>query len=326
MTAQEYLESKLNDLKMPLGFKVPADKEKLAEAIFKIVMSKKFRKYSANSELVEHIKNAIRVNIEDNKPINLTFLHGAYKLWRLEESPEVDWAELFSLAYYTNWLRPICEIYEPGVWFDFFVDDLIVPKIDNIDIKDIETYINSYQKLIDSLKAYQPPNFKMTITRVGDQFESPAAFDASLEKNVQKLQSTLPGGLPKLDERQLAMVELNVKTNADQLKDPKWREKVHLIHDGYMATKAEPGYHKNRPEKILVFSNLLPSGTVIAVGTTKDSVMKFWIGAGVLKPRDDSFRQIILSPSQLETAHFKWETVELGLPGKNFHKIRVLEE
>lgn len=325
MTTQEYIQSKLDDLCKPLGLRKPADDEQLAEAIFKIIMSKKFRKYSANLELIEHTKNAIRLSIKKREPINFTFFHGAYKLWRLDESPEVDWAELFALMYYTSWLKGICEIYEPGVWFDFFVDDLIVPKIDNIDLSDIKAYRESYQKLIDFLKQYQPVNFKMTITGVGEQFESPEAFERKLQEDIKRHAATLSGGLPMLSESQIAMIELNAKVTSEQKKDPKWREKIALMHDAYISiTKRETGYHF-MPNKIKVFTKPLPSGTVLAVGTTKDSVAKFWAGVGALKPRDGSYRQVVLSPKQLKVAKFEWEDVNMsGLNGKNFRKVRLL--
>lgn len=327
MKAQEYIQSKLNDLKQPSGIAKPANDEQLAEAIFKVLMSKKFRKYSANAGLIEHVKKAISLNIKNHEPINITFLHGAYKLWRLEESPEADWAELFALMYYSNWVKPICEIYEPGVWFDFFVDDLIIPKLDNIDPADIQAYIKSYQALMDFLKQYQPNNLKMTITPVGSQFDSLEAFDKSLQQNLEKLTAELPSGLPELSDSQRAMVELNTKATDEQLKDPKWREKVYHLHNAYMVTKGEPGYHKNRPDKILAFNQPLPSGTTISVGSTKDSIMKFWIGVGALKPKDNNYRQIILSPNQLEQLKFSFEDINIeGLSAKNFAKIRITKE
>jgi hypothetical protein len=325
MTAQEYIKSKLEDLRRPLALPRPANDDELAVAIYKFIMSKKFRKYSITPELDQHIRGAINLAVKNNKPVNFTFLHGAYKLWRLDEAPEPDWAELFSILYYSNWVKPICEIFEPGVWFDCFVDDLIVPKIDNIDPADIDKYLEVYKQIFDYIEPYQPPNLKMTYTRVGDQFESPAAFDTSLEKNIEAMKKELPNGLPVLDEAKRAMVELNTKPTKEQLTDPNWREKVALIHDAYMNTKAEPGYH-NQPSKIKVFSQPLPSGMVIAPGSTKDSVAKFWVGVGVLKPRDSEYRQIILSPSQLETAKYDWQDVELDIPGKNFNRIRVLNE
>jgi hypothetical protein len=326
MTPQDYIQTKLNELREPSSLPRPANDDELAELIFKSLMSKKFRKYSANPELIEHIKNAIHLNISKRQPINITFLHGAYKLWRLKESPEADWAELFSLMYYSNWVKPVCDIYEPGVWFDSFVDDLIIPKLDNVPIEDIEAYIKSYQALIDFLKQYQPSNLKMTITPVGSKFASTKAFDESLQRNLETLTAKTPGGLPELNDTQKAMVELNTKVTDDQSKDPKWREKVFLLHNAYMSTKAEPGYHKNRPEKIIAFTQPLPTGTTISVGTTKDSIMKFWVGVGVLKPHDDSYRQIILSPAQLAEANFSSVNIQiLELTGRNFKNIRVLK-
>jgi hypothetical protein len=325
MTAQPYIETKLEELKQPVGLDKPENIDELVEVVFRNLMSKKFRKYSANEELQKQVKNAIRLNVGKNEPINVTFLHGAYKLWRLEEAPEADWAELFSLMYYSNWVKPICELYEPGVWFDFFVDDYIINRLDNIPMSDVQAYINSYQSLIDFLKPYQPKNLKMTITTVGGQFPSEEAFDESLQKNLEKLTADTPGGLSELNEAQKAMVELNTKPTDEQLKGPQWREKVFHLHNAYMATKAEPGYHKGRPEKIMAFTQPLPSGTTISVGTTKSSIMKFWVGVGVLELKKESYSQVILSPGQLEKAEFTFENVNIeGLNGKNFKKIRVL--
>jgi len=319
MTAQEYIDSKLEELRKPSEALKP-DKEELVDEIFRLIMSKKFRKYSAKPELQEHMKSAIKLNVENNEPINLTFLHGAYKLWRLDEAPEVDWAELFALMYYSSWVKPVCAIYEPGVWFDFFVDDLIVPKLNNVDIKVVEDYLASYKKLMDFLKPYQPENLKMTYTTVGSRFNSPEAFEESLQKNMAATSKELP----VLTEQEKAMVELNTKVTEEQSRDLEWREKVFHLHNAYSQTKAEPGYH-NQPTKIKVFTQPLPTGMVMSVGTTKDSVAKFWVGVGALSPRDDSFRQIILSPSQLEKSNFNWEDMNIeGLSGKNFSKIRVL--
>lgn len=326
MNAQEYLQSKLDELKRPLGLPKPQNNEELESQILKALLSKKFRKYSANEELITHIKKAIHINVENNAPINITFLHGAYKLWRLDESPEVDWAELFSLMYYSNWVKLVCELYEPGVWFDFFVDDYIINRLDNIPMSDVQAYIDSYQYLINYLKNYQPSNLKMTVTTVGGQFASEEAFDKSLQNNLAKLTAGTPNGLPVLNDAQRAMVELNTKPTEEQLEDPLWREKVFHLHNAYMATKAEPQYHKNRPEKIIAFTQPLPSGTTISVGTTKDSIMKFWIGVGLLKPKNGSYRQIILSPNKLEFTKHVWHDVDLNISGKNFKKIRVLND
>lgn len=317
MNAEQYIESELEKLKQPLGLQPEEDVE---AQIVRFLLSKKFRKYSANEALIQHIKDSVHECVSKNQPINLTFLHGAYKLWRLEESPEADFAELFALMYYTKYVKPICEIYEPGVWFDFFVDDWIVERLDNIKPEEIAAYIESYQGVIDFLKPYQPSNFKMTITPVSSCFSSRLEFDNKIEEKL----SLLP--LPELPDSVRRMVELNVRLDDSQASDPEWREKTWRLHNAYLAVKGETGYHKNRLDKILVFNQPLPSGTSISLGTTKSSIAKFWVGAGALEPSGDSYKMIILSPSQIKTANFEWQNIDIDLPGKNFNKIRIIEK
>lgn len=327
MTAQEYIQAKLNELKSPLDMPKPTDKEDLIEVIFKLVMSKKFRKYSCNETLTKEIRTAIEISVNADKPINLTFLHGAYKLWSLDEAPEADWAELFSAMYYTSWLKQVCEIYEPGVWFDYFVDDLILPHIHTASLEDMRAYLKSYQAILDFLKDYQPKNFRMTITGVGDQFDSPEAFEEKLAADIKRMTESLPTGLPEVSEEHITMIDLNVEQTPELTSDPQWREKNALVHNAYVGmTKRETNYHW-QPDKIKVFTQPLASGTVIPVGSTKDSVVKFWVGVGALKPKQESFRQVILSVSQLNKSQFKMEEVQLPkLSGKNFKKIRVISE
>lgn len=324
MNPQQYIESKLEQLNQPLGLTQPQNDNELVDTIYGLVASKKFRKYSLTPEYSQHIRNAIAENVSNKQPINLTFLGGSYKLWRLEEAPESDWAELFSYIYFSRWAQPICSIYEPGVWFDFMLDDIIVAKLNNISETEVSTYRSSRDKLIDFIKPYQSPNFKMTITGVGDLFASREEYEEILAREYKKLSEELPGGLPVLSEAQLATTELNVKATPEQLADPKWREKVELLHMAYMSTKATTGYSQ-ASSKIRVFTQPFPNGTCIAVGSTKDSVAKFWVSVGALKPRDNSYRQIVVSPKQLESAEFDWQNISIsGLEGKNFSRIRVL--
>lgn len=319
MTPSEYIQQKLNELQEFQSKDFP--KEKIADEIFRLLMSKKFRKYSTRPELNEHIKNAIKTSVDNNQPIKLVFPHGAYKLWRLEESPNPDWAELFTAMYYTKWLKPICEIYQPGIIFEYFVDDYILPIIDNISNKTTDLYINEYQKILDFLKIYQPKNFKMEITRFGDIYGSIEKFNKDLNESIKTLSATNP----TFSEEDLKTTKLNAHPTEEQLKDPKWAEKILLVHDAYMTIKRGLGYTFN-PEKIPVFCQPLASGKYLIVGTTKTSIAKFWVGVGALKKRNEEFIEYILSPIQLETQKTTNEKISInGLNSKNFSEIRVFE-
>lgn len=322
MKPEEYLQSKLNELKQPS--KLQFDSEDLAENIFKAVMSKKFRKYAVNPGYIDHIKSAIKLSIEKSESIKFTMVFGGYKLWRLEETPEVDWAELFSMMYYTNWVKPICEIYKPGVWFDFFSDDVIVPQMNNIDPKDTLAYQKSFKSLLEFIKPFIPNNLSLTLNRVGDQYTSQEDFQAELEKNKKEISAKLDGGLPELTDEQKATVEMNVKLNPKQESNPKWREKVQLVHDSYAQSSKRRPYYRT-PDKLMVITRPIPNS--IAVGTTKHSVMKFWIGAGVLEKNETEFNENIFSPKQLENSQFEWHQIEVpNLRGKNLARIRIRTE
>src|SRR6185369_4703465 len=104
MQPQEYIVQRLNDLQTA---SFSPENEDLIDFICKSILSKKFRKYSINPEYIDHIRSAVTLNVKNKEPIKFTLVFGGYKLWRLEESPEADWAELFSLIYYVNWIKPI---------------------------------------------------------------------------------------------------------------------------------------------------------------------------------------------------------------------------
>src|SRR3989344_996495 len=98
-------------------------------------------------------------------------------------------------------MKPICEIYEPGVWFDFFSDDVIVPKLNNVSPDDTKAYQSSFKKLLEFIKAYQPSNLHMTLNRVGDQYENYEAFEKDLEEQIQEVAASHTVGLPLIDDK-----------------------------------------------------------------------------------------------------------------------------
>jgi hypothetical protein len=317
VTPQQYIQGKLEELRDFHPRTIP--KEHLADEIFRLLMSKKFRKWSAGPDLVAQMKSAIAINIEKKQPVNLTFPHGAYKLWRLEETPLPDWAELFTAMYYTAWTKSVCEIYAPGVWFDYFVDDLILPIIDNIPVPETESYLTEYRKVLDFLRSYQPINFRMTVTRFESEYGSRQKFEKELQARVDKLAATNP----VFTEKDLQTVQLNARPTAEQLLDPRWKEKIRLVHDAYIFLKRDLNYYY-QPEKIPVFCQPLPSGKFIAVGTTKTSAAKFWVGVGALKKTEGGYIEYILTPTQMEKVHFTKAPVSIkGLSGKNFRSINV---
>lgn len=315
MTAKEYIEKRLIGIKEE---KLKQNKE-LADFIYDRIMSKKFRKYSVNPEANDKVRKAIELNIRQNEPIKIAIPLGSYKLWRLEESPEPDWAELFAMIYYAYWLKPITDAYNPGVWFDFCGDDAILELMNNIPEKDTEKYKAVFRNLIEFIQSYLPYNFKFTLSPVGERYGSKEEFLADLDKQIAELKKN--GDIP-LAERDIEMMKFNIKPKEGEEID---FQRNHLLHDAYMTVSKRRPWHK-RPDKIIICATPFGDRTSLPMGTTKTSVVKIQTGAGVLKKSEDNFVEHIYSPSQLEKANFKWEEIQVkGLLGKNFNKIRIIQ-
>lgn len=321
MNVQDFIQKRLDQLRPEKTGQSFLSQDQLVDFIFKTIMSKKFRKFSVSEEYQKQVKEAIERSVSKNEPIQFVFVFGGYKLWRLEETPDVDWAELFALMYYAKWLKPIAEVYEPGLVFDFCSDEIIVGRMNNISEAETESYTNGFAMLLDFLRQYVPENMKFILTPVRSLY-TPAEFEEDLKEKIALMEKKL-GGLPALDERHKHMVEMNVRLKPGQDSDPLWREKVELMHQAYYTVSRRRPYARSK-DKILVFC--MPILNCIPVGTTKTSVAKFWVGVGALKPKADEYSEYVLTPSQLEGSKFEFVPVSIkGLSSKNFQKIRVLE-
>ena len=321
MTAQQYIEKRLNELKTYDGELINfASKKELTDFVYKSVMSKKFRKYSVDEEYQKHIYSAIEINIANNEPIKFTLAFGGYKLWRLKEAPEADWAELFTLIYFMNWLKPIAANYEPGVWFDFSSDNVIIERMNNIPKRETDLYQTGFLRLLDYFKNFIPSNVSFTFTPVSSRYTQ-AEFDRELKEKIEVVLKENKG-LPSVSEKEAAMIDLNVKLHSGQENDPKWRQRIQLIHNAYLIMDKRRPYFRTK-DKIMVVATKFPNS--LPLGTTKTSVAKFWAGVGALKRLNDNFIECVLSPTQIESTKNEWEQISFdGLSGKNFNKIRII--
>jgi hypothetical protein len=327
MTAEEYIILQLEALKMlpPAGPKPKAGKE-LADAIWSALMSKKFRKFSVPEKNKAIIRAALEKDIANNEPIKIVWPFGAYKLWRLEEAPEVDWAELFSLMYFIKWLKPVCAMYKRGVDFTFWSDAVVIAQLNNISSEDLASYSKSFEALLDFIKPFSPSNLNFSLFQEGSRYESLQAFQSELAVEVENLRQARVKDPKPLSEAAIRSIEMNVKLAPGQADDPLWREKVDLVHYAYYNLQEHKVHSRMAyiTENITAFSVFFEPN-VIPIGTTKTSIVRFWVGAGVLEKRGDTFIETVLSPTQIDKVKAHWEPASIdGLEGKNFSRIRVI--
>ena len=210
MTAKEYIITTIEALKEPLPFIETGDIS-LENAVYSKVMSKKFRKLKPAELCVNMTKKAIDIAVSESKPIRIVEMFGGNKLWRFEEAPEIDWAELFSLTYFLQWARLISSVYKPGVIFEYLSQDVSVQTLNNIPRHETDKYSDTFKDLIRFIEPYLPSNISVNYTRHYDLFEDPESYYAEMEIAKSEVLRENNGNLPILTEVMKAATELNVK-------------------------------------------------------------------------------------------------------------------
>lgn len=305
----------------------------IEEYIFTKLTSKKFRKWALADVQKDLIKGIIRERVKAGLPLLFTFPFGGYKLWRVTTAPEVDWAEFLSLAYMLEFLAPVAAAYQPGFEFYFTSDEVIIERMDNIPKEETDKYTNSFNVLLLEFLKYTPVNAKMKLICIRDLF-TPEEFEIELKKllpqNLDELWDSQP---EEKKQRRFKMSGLNINMNGKEdwasLSKQEQEQKIKLgsiYHDAYISIPKRMALVKG-PDKIIIFPFAIPGIACIPIGSTRASVSKFWTGNGVLVKNEASFKDIILSPSQIEAlVEVPSQTVPVSLiPLNNFKEIKVFD-
>jgi len=130
----------------------------------------------------------------------------------------------------------------------------------------------------------------------------------------------------RLNESTVAMIELNYRPTPNEELGVFWREEIMRIHNAHSELEDRLKYRQEIGKILAMPYHYTGSDTRLFVGSTKDSVVKYWMGVGALKTKDERFIPTVLSPHQLANANFSIQNVKIkGLNSKNFKNIRVLK-
>jgi hypothetical protein len=263
-------------------------------------------------------------------PLQFRYPFGGYKLWSMPGSPEVDWAEFFSIAYYIKYLAPLAAAYKPGVQFLFGSDDVIIERMDNVPTADTDAYFTSFKELLEQFRQYFPDNFEMDIIRVGDLYEDKAAMESELAANVERVKQEYAASTDQSKkQKMLTTSALNIQwkgaKDLSQLSDAEKQAVIEMgpvYHDAYCALSKRHDFNRGE-DKIVLFTTIVPNA--IAIGTTKSTVTKFWTGFGILETDGDAYKGRIVSPMQLQALEGKpFKSIEIPLFGmRNFKELKV---
>jgi len=204
---------------------------------------------------------------------------------------------------------------------------------DNLPTDEITAYVNSFQKLIDNFKKYLPKNFSISILRDADIYSRKEYFE-KLEIGKTKAEKTYQTWDETKKQNYLRMAKLNIKWDGkEDWTNLSAKEKQHKL---YLAALYETAAASNlekvaktikSPENVLIFTKATPD--FIGIGSTKNSMAKYWVGFGVLEVNTKGqLKPRILTPSQYKKAlQMPHQRIKSNLfDEKNFKNILVFEK
>lgn len=97
------------------------------------------------------------------------------------------------------------------------------------------------------------------------------------------------------------------------------------MYEKTMSYLEEPRVFTKSEDKVLIF--IKSGGGWLGVGSSKNSITKYWTGTGVAEMKGEKWYGRILSPSQYEDLKdsISYQEVDF-MPLKNFSRIGTIEE
>lgn len=302
------------------------EKKGLQSYIVSKLFSKKYRKWKLDQQCIDLVENEVDEALTKDRPIDVFFAQGCYKLWRVESAPRANWAEFFNLAYLIAYVAPIAAAYKRGVNLTYYFLTVLPQTHNNLSESEVVAYLESFQALIDQFQPFLPANITIKIERDLDR-HSRRHYNSALKKALVLAKDEFYAWPQAKQDDYIRRAKLNIKWDGVEdwtiLSDIEKDEKVtRAVLYEYAATQVI--LEKDKVKRGVILSTL-PKEDSIGVGSTSTSIAKHWVGVGTLEESKGLLYPRILSPSQYEYANqLMHESVELSLiPGKIFSSIEV---
>ena len=304
--------------------------EGLNKFIFNKLNSSKYRATSIDEGYRQKVIDKITLCLNQEIPIHITLPFGATKNPYLPTAPNIDWAEVFNIAFIRDYLKPIAKAYKHGVILEYISVAVFEEKVNRIPIKDTDLYDSQFTKLIEFYRRYMPENLQLNFSRVSDliprdKIERQIAIK---KEELRKKWENLPKDVRDYKlfrARRNVLFDINEKNSESLILD------AVLGHDAFCSecwsTDPAPWDKKH----MITLGHTYTSGWAIHVRSVPGSTINFWSGTGVVVEKGNKFTPTVLSPSQYNNlrSNIKYEEYEndqLTGINNNFNKIPVITQ
>lgn len=255
-------------------------------------------------ETKKELEIRLRSYVEKNEPLQLKIVQGCYKSPHVPSSTFVNWAEVFNLVFMKRLLKQLAQLYEPGVVLTYELQDLGVDRLNNIPIKNINEYADSFCELVQIIEATESnPHCQIRVV----QYSNLTSKEAFLKLIEEELQS-----LPDFwDNPKNTDFVVSARTRAMRnlwLKDPTIQQvdESAQFHTAYVRSVS--AFDIARGDRSICFvhrKSLKNVPQFIPYRSCESSSIQHWVGEGALVVNANKKYSTILGGSQLQ----KYKTI-----------------
>ena len=268
--------------------------------IYRKLTSSTYRASAIGEDYDKKVHEKIAYCVSMGIPIHVSLPFGAAKNPYLPSAPGIDWAEVFTMGYIRNYLKPIAAAYQHGVIIEYISGAVFEEKVNRIPQSDTDTYDSQFRQLLSYYSNHIPANMTVTYSTIEDLIPR-SDIERRLETKIEELKI----GWPDVSEDIKKSKTMRAKRNCIFDKEGKDVDAIILNailgHDAFCSecwTDEPASWDK---ENMITLGHNYTRGWAIHVRSAQGSSVNFWSGIGVLKQSNEKLIPTVLSPQQFET-------------------------
>lgn len=294
--------------------------DNIAENIFKVISSEKYRKTRMTEESADNVISCLKKVVENHSAIKLVIPFGGYKQARLSCSPMPDWAEFFNISFMIKLALDIENIYHDKVEVIYLNQNAIVNLIDSYPETLLKQYSDQFEKILDFFrKKLRNKNISIRQELMSELPNISLVIKATQKTYLSEVKvfELLP---PESKNQKIAMAMRNIYWNnlniAEERKE-EYAKKTCVLHQSFL--KVDQRIQKEYFADKIIITLRKGARCGIHCGSCSSSTVQFWAGEGFLNRIKDKLVPVILSYSQqksvkpIETKLEIKELCDLGL-------------
>lgn len=310
----------------------------MSTKIQNLLLSGKYRKFPITEEIRQMLKQRIDYILNNDKPFIFVPSFGGYKHSWTPSYPCTDWAEVFNIKCFIDYLTPLHYLAGKSIIVEYLSKDIIVPMMNNIPKEFVDKYINDFKKLI-ALANHKQDKIKFEFHSSHEDYETSTLFRLmkqekenivnkfnSLDVNEQEIKF-------KKAQNNYCWNGINNYENISESEKKNIIKESKIINETFLKVDSElrGGSSKGRNNAIpILFRRGVGACNEICLNlcSCPSSTVAFWVGIGILEIRENKIIPKIISKLQYEELKDKLIKIpvnikELSIINKNYEYIYV---